>query len=142
MYIQGIFIALILAVVAQGPPVLVTTDRAVYEPGDVVTITVQVQQPLDDLELWVYVDQPNLNNLNAICLWNPQPNTALIWPMKLPADAQTGQWTITVIWDHHFTQTSFEVTGNPASIPEFSGLATVAFATLAMSMILLRRRRH
>jgi hypothetical protein len=142
MYIQGIFIVLILAVAAQGPPVLVATDKAAYEPGDVVTITVQVQQPLDDLELWVYVDQPNLYNLNATCLWNPQPNTVFIWPVKLPPNAQSGRWVITVSWNHHLTQTSFQVAGNHGSIPEFSGLAAVAFASLATSEILVRRRRH
>lgn len=142
MYIQGIFIGLILAIAAQGPPVLVATDRTVYIPGDLVTITIQVQQPLNDLELWAYVDQPNLHNLNAICLWNPQPNAALIWPVKLPPDAQSGRWMITVTWDHHLTQTSFEVVQTHGSIPEFSGLATIAFASLATAGIILGRRRY
>lgn len=128
-------IALLLTVllVAQASPlVTLTTDRGWYSPGESVVIHILTTgEHGGESLLWLYVDGPDGRNVYFSDL--PFRSQKLNW--TIPIDAVEGTYTVTVTWDHRYSQTGFTVEGQP--IPEFPFaplvliVATIAVLALA-----------
>lgn len=125
------------AILTSTPSVTLHLDKSQYSPGELMTLRVDVAGDFgNESYLWLTVDQPNLLNFLA----EPIPIASQTYFITLPPNQQPGTWTVTVTWDHHYTQAFFTETATP--IPEFNSLAAVTFMVLASSLYLLRRRHH
>ena len=135
-----IILIILLALTQASPAVIVTvsTDRGWYSPGESVTIQIQVvmtENPTNMTWLWLYIDKPDGHNaffaqLEAI-------NQTITW--QIPPDAPEGVYTVTVTWDHRYSQTGFIVEGQP--IPEFPFTPLVLIVAAAIAFLALPRRQ-
>jgi len=132
-------ILIMLVMAAQVSPVVtVTADRGWYSPGEAVTIQIQVvmtENPTNMTWLWLYIDKPDGHNaffaqLEAI-------NQTITW--QISPDAAEGTYTVTVTWDHRYSQTGFIVEGQP--IPEFPFAPLVLIVAAAIAFLALPRRQ-
>jgi hypothetical protein len=132
------FFLVALLVIAQAAPIVtVSVDKGWYSPGESVTIQIQVvmiENPTNMSWLWLYIDKPDghnayfaqLNATNQTVLWN------------IPLDAPQGAYTVTLTWDHRYSQTGFTVEGEP--IPEFPFAPMVLILAAAIAILALPRR--
>jgi len=132
-----ILIMLIMAAqVSQA--VTVTTDRGWYSPGKSVTIKIQIvmtENPTNMTWLWLYIDKPDGHN--AFFAQLEAVNQTITW--QIPPDAAEGAYTVTVTWDHRYSQTGFIVEGQP--IPEFPFAPLVLVVATAIAFLALSRRQ-
>jgi PDZ domain-containing secreted protein len=112
----------------QSPVVTVTTNQTVYQPGDMIFITVKVSQPVNADVIWVFLEQPN--NVNNY--FQMLPNTGGTVNVTLSMAAPTGQWFAVAEYGAGIaTRTSFSVQALP--VPEFpSGLIVMILALTAL----------
>jgi len=132
-------ILIMLVMAAQvSPAVTVTTDRSWYSPGESVTIQITVvmtDNPTNMTWLWLYIDKPDGHN--ALFMQLHAVNQTIVW--DIPADAREGAYTVTVTWDHRYSQTGFIVEGQP--IPEFPLAPLVLIVAAAIAFLTLPRRQ-
>jgi hypothetical protein len=120
----------------SGPVVGITVDNPFPNPGGTITITIctcLAPQGWND-SLWLSIDSPDGHSLYYQELGTGYLTTTI--PYKIPQDAPSGFYTVTVTWDHQYVQTGFTVDAQP--IPEFPFplpvfLVAIAAATLAIS---------
>ena len=140
MYLALIISILLLTQVT--PAVTVTTDRAWYAPGEIVSIQVVVLGPFNDT-LDIYVDNPEGRNIWYLCcqLAFAGEGTGFIWTFNvtIPPDAPLGAYTVTVTWDHRYVETGFIVEGQP--IPEFSFAPLVLIFAFAIAYAAILGRK-
>jgi len=124
---------------SQPNPLVVTvsTNQAVYQPGDQVFITVNASEPVNADAIWVFLEQPN-NVSNYFQMLPPTGGTVNV---TLAMDAPPGNWTAVAIWNPPAggtAQTTFSVTAYP--IPEFPSESLVMVVALAAILPVLLRR--
>jgi len=135
-----IILIILLAVAQASPAVIVTvsTDRGWYSLGESVTIQIQVvmtENPTNMTWLWLYIDKPDGHN--AFFMQLNATNQTLVW--NIPADAPAGSYTVTVTWDHRYSQTGFTVEGQP--IPEFPFAPLVLMVATAIAFLAVSWRK-
>jgi len=132
-------ILIMLVMAAQvSPAVTVTTDRGWYSQGESVTIAIQVvmtENPTNMTWLWLYIDKPDGHN--AFFAQLEAVNQTITW--QIPLDAAEVSYTVTVTWDHRYSQTGFIVEGQP--IPEFPFTPLVLIVAAAIAFLALPRRQ-
>jgi len=132
-------ILIMLVMAAQvSPAVTVTTYRGWYSLGESVTIQIQVvmtENPTNMTWLWLYIDKPDGHN--AFFAQLEAVNQTITW--QIPPDAAEGAYTVTVTWDHRYSQTGFIVEGQP--IPEFPFAPLVLVVATAIAFLALSRRQ-
>ncbi len=130
---------LTVALLANGfltPPVIVSPEYQVYNPGSLVKVKIHANEGLNASSMWLFVDQPN----NMSFLVTPLDPISQNYTFTLPDDAQPGVWEVTVTWDHQSAQTVFTVSA--MSVPEFPETAALLFVVFIASLLLLRARRR
>jgi hypothetical protein len=127
-------IAIILLVTQTSPVIGISIDNPFPNPGDTITITVCIciAPPGWNETLWLSIDSPDGHTL-----YYSQLNATAI-QYKIPQDAPSGLYSVTVMYDHQYVQTGFTVEDQGQPIPEFPfpfAVLLVAFtvATLAIS---------
>jgi hypothetical protein len=133
------FLALLHWYVHAQRVIWVATDKQAYSPGEKVRITVTISEQFGNAMIWVYVDQPNMLNFNYTCLDFSPAKTTVTWTIQLPNDAQPGNWTVTVTWNHNKTETWFYVAQYYGPIPEFRLAPVLLIATFVIVWLLIRR---
>lgn len=135
MHPEILLIALLL-IAHPSPSVTVAVDRGWYSPGDQVTIHIFTNASTfqNGTWLWLYIDKPD--GRNAFFAQLTAINQTVVW--IIPPDAPDGTYTVTVTWDHRYTQTGFTVQAQP--VPEFSPFTTVVmlFAAAVATIAILR----
>ncbi len=137
--IFGILLFLmILPLVAARPTVAITVNADSYMQGTTVYLTIDISHANDEY-YWLYVDGPDGHNILFKGLGQLKGNAVFKEEVQIPLDAPVGTYTATITWNHALVQTIFEVT----PIPEFPiAVAVSLFAALAISVIILRRRKE
>jgi hypothetical protein len=129
-------VAVILLATQTSPVIGISVDNPFPNPGDTIAITICVciAPPSWNETLWLSIDSPDGHTLNYTELGIV--NATITIPYRVPQDAASGLYTVTVYWDHQYVQTGFTVDAQP--IPEFPFppvvfLVAIAAATLAIS---------
>jgi hypothetical protein len=123
----------------SGPVVGVAVNNPFPNPGDTITITIctcLAPQGWDD-SLWLSIDSPDGHNLYYQELGAGHLTTTI--PYKVPQDAPSGLYTVTVTWDHQYVQTGFTVDARP--IPEFPSPLVVFLVAIAAAAVAISRRQ-
>jgi hypothetical protein len=130
------FFLVALLVIAQATPIVtVSLDRGWYQPGEEVLIHIHATGEHSSISLlWLYIDGPDGRNLYFTDL--PFRSQKLNW--TIPIDAILGSYTVTVTWDHRYSETDFVVEGQP--IPEFPFAPLVLIFAAAIAFLALPRR--
>jgi len=133
-----VILIILLAVAQASPTVTVSTDRGWYSPGESVTIQIQVvmtDNPTNMTWLWLYIDKPDGHN--ALFMQLDPVNQTIVW--NIPVNATEGTYTLTVTWDHRYSQTGFIVQAQP--IPEFPVASLVLILVTAIAFLAISRRQ-
>jgi hypothetical protein len=115
-------------------------DSTFHIPGEKVVVEVcacWVPENYTDLPLSVYIDGPDGRNQFFLDLTFNQLPVTIAW--DIPENATTGQYTITVTWDHHYLQTGFIVEAQP--IPEFPFPLLVFLVAFTVASAAVARRK-